>query len=609
MRKTYLIFTFLAIQIFINNNVFSQTLEADNSLIPVQEKDGYLWGYINDKGELIISFQFERAQLFKEGLAAVKSRSSGCNCGCWGYINNSGEYVIQPKFRMAKDFSENLAAVKLCTDKFNHISGKWGYINKAGDIIHGPFNFDYVFNFSNGLARVISRSEKNDVNTKTGYINTKGELQIPTQYKHAEDFSEGLASVSIDGIHEGYIDTKGNIVIPTVYESAGKFSEGLAAVSIDTFAGETFMFIDKNNNIIIDSKIILEEYKKVITLSPSFIIKCDRFTKAMEFTEGLAAVNIGGGGIGDRGENWGYINKSGSFIIEPKYISALPFSEGKAFVGFYSEKQGGYTRNVCGFIDKNDQIVIEPQFHNCFHCGFKSGPFVNGIACIEIGDKLYYIDENGDVIWTNFESKSQDVIKISKLRAADDSCGSEMNLKVVNQDIETNITTDPRDGKKYKIVKIGNQTWMVENLNYNTRSGSWCYNDSSSNCGKYGRLYNWQTANSVCPNGWHLPSDSEWSQLVNHLGFYSAGSKLLSTELSESSNEAASKSSGFSALLGGGRHSNGNFHNLGEWAIFWSSTEYSKHFAWGRNLYYGTKRMYPGHYYEENGRSVRCVRD
>ena len=73
--------------------------------------------------------------------------------------------------------------------------------------------------------------------------------------------------------------------------------------------------------------------------------------------------------------------------------------------------------------------------------------------------------------------------------------------------------TDTRDGKIYKTVKIGEQVWMAENLNYEAE-GSRCYNDSTTYCKKYGRLYNWETAMKACPNGWHLPSEKELHELV-----------------------------------------------------------------------------------------------
>jgi len=82
--------------------------------------------------------------------------------------------------------------------------------------------------------------------------------------------------------------------------------------------------------------------------------------------------------------------------------------------------------------------------------------------------------------------------------------------------------TDPRDGKVYRTVKIGNQVWMAENLNYDA-PGSKCYNNNPANAEKYGRLYDWETAKKVCPAGWHLPSNDEWKVLVDFVG----GEKLL----------------------------------------------------------------------------------
>jgi uncharacterized protein (TIGR02145 family) len=171
--------------------------------------------------------------------------------------------------------------------------------------------------------------------------------------------------------------------------------------------------------------------------------------------------------------------------------------------------------------------------------------------------------------------------------------------------------TDQRDGKTYKWVKIGEQVWMAGNLNYATGSGSWCYDDKSSNCEVYGRLYNWEAALKVCPQGWHLPYDLEWTALTNFLGGYNAGGRLKEpgTTHWRSPNKGGGNSSGLNALPGGYRDRYGQFVYMGIYGHYWSATESEAAFAWSRVLTYDSAMVTRSYGDKEGGSSVRCIKD
>ena len=180
---------------------------------------------------------------------------------------------------------------------------------------------------------------------------------------------------------------------------------------------------------------------------------------------------------------------------------------------------------------------------------------------------------------------------------------------------KTNVLVDSRDSKEYKIVKIGNQTWMAENLNFGTPNGSYCYNNDNSNCEKYGRLYNWTAAMNACPVGWHLPSDAEWTTLrlaVGGTGTYgtdgAAGTKLKATS-GWNNNGNGTDDYGFSALPGGRGRSSSNFDLAGSDGGWWSASETNTSEVWNMSMNYG--RETAGRYGNNKTyfQSVRCVRD
>ena len=145
------------------------------------------------------------------------------------------------------------------------------------------------------------------------------------------------------------------------------------------------------------------------------------------------------------------------------------------------------------------------------------------------------------------------------------------------------------EGQTYKTVVIGTQTWMAENLNY-AATGSKCGNSSeglSDNnttfCDTYGRLYNWSTATTVCPPGWHLPSCPEWNTLKNYVGPSTAGTKLKAASGWGSGN--GTDDFGFSALPGG-LGSGGSFYYVGNVGDWWSASRYSNADLTGSYSYY-----------------------
>jgi len=186
-----------------------------------------------------------------------------------------------------------------------------------------------------------------------------------------------------------------------------------------------------------------------------------------------------------------------------------------------------------------------------------------------------------------------------------------------------NTFTDSRDGKVYRMVTIGTQTWMAQNLNYDVPSNTTdvCYSNNSSNCDLYGRMYNWTTVmngassslanpsgvQGVCPAGWHVPSDAEWTVLTDAVGGSStAGTKLKSTT-GWSSGGNGTDNHGFSALPGGIGYG-GSFYDAGDYGFWWSATENAASNAWGQRMSYydNVYRDYIGKTYLY---SVRCVRD
>ena len=193
---------------------------------------------------------------------------------------------------------------------------------------------------------------------------------------------------------------------------------------------------------------------------------------------------------------------------------------------------------------------------------------------------------------------------------------------------------DLRDGKTYKTVTIGDQTWMAENLNYET-GNSYCYGDDASYCSKYGRLYTWSAAmdsvgtwttngkgcgynktcsptypvRGVCPEGWHLPDTTEWNALFTAVGGQLTAGKVLKSTSGWYSSGNGTDAYSFSALPAGNRNRHGYFYNDGYNADFWSATEDDSSGAYYMYLGYDSEGAYLHDGYKIYGFSVRCLKD
>lgn len=324
------------------------------------------YGFINEKGLLVIKPQFSEVRNFSQGLAVVKIGDK------WGFIDKTGKLIIRPDYSDAYDFSQGLAAVKL--------GDKWGYINKTGKALVKP-QFYQAYSFSQGVAEVTVDGNKWEYIDRTGrrakgYINRLTSIDL-TQFSEVGIFSEGLAAVETgDGFcgvraeqcDYGYIDKTGKMVIKPGYYRAREFSQGLAAVATYAYPSDppdalSYGF-DKWGYINKKGQLVIEPI----------------FSYANNFSEGLAAVEIGrihnnvdenGIHTGDIGGKWGYIDGTGKQVIPLQFDLANNFSEGLAAVE---------VKNKCGYINKIGAVIVKPQFSSC-------KDFSQGLAAIKTSVK------------------------------------------------------------------------------------------------------------------------------------------------------------------------------------------------------------------------------
>ncbi|MDZ7740435.1 MAG: FISUMP domain-containing protein [Bacteroidota bacterium] len=224
---------------------------------------------------------------------------------------------------------------------------------------------------------------------------------------------------------------------------------------------------------------------------------------------------------------------------------------------------------------------------------------------------------------------------VAMLEVQDDdnlSSTASANISVENAPPEgcPPILEDPRDGKEYATLEIGEQCWMAENLNIGDRingnqtpsdNGSiekYCYDDEESNCDTYGGLYMWnelmqytstEGAQGICPDGWHVPTDAEWMMLEVEIGMsYEDATSTGLRGTDEGAKLRVGGSSGFEAMLAGYRNSGGDFSSLDGYATFFTSSP-SSNLAWSRYLFNNMDQVMRNKYDKSMSYSLRCLKD
>lgn len=254
------------------------------------------------------------------------------------------------------------------------------------------------------------------------------------------------------------------------------------------------------------------------------------------------------------------------------------------------------------------------------------------LACGDSGDTTGLQDPNAsDLSSAEEESSSSEFFSDSDFEVSSSSkeqTGSEY-------DAETKILTDLRDGKTYRTVDIGSQTWMAENLNFKAPKNSYCYDKKASNCEKYGRLYTWAAAmdsagewslngkgcgygktcsavwpvRGVCPYGWHLPSYRELLTLIETAGGKSDAPARLKADSGWCCHGNGTDNYAFTALPAGDRESDGDYDDIEDNAFFWCSTE-SGNLADALFLSsFDITLTIFNTFFKDNGFSVRCLKD
>lgn len=335
------------------------------------------WGYMNQRGRLVVFPRLQWADDFYDGLARAVFE------GKTGFVKGNGEWTLPAVYLYADRFSQGRAVV----GDGEH----FGFIEKSGRLVV-PVQFDGALRFREGLAGVCKDG-------LCGFVGVSGRLEIPMRFTRVRSFHDGFAAVQwpVAGgaagggagggqdEHVGYIDRRGKVVYQAprgAVNELGDFNDGLARVR----SGEKWGYLGKSWKLRIDA----------------------RFDEARDFTNGLAAVRVG--------QKWGYINKVGDFVIEPTLDAADDFDDTLAMITIDGK---------VGYVNRTGRQGIHTQFDH-------ARPFLRNYARVAREPSFGYVTLSGSVVWDPQETVRGFVNNRSKERAVVQQYDSVTHNRVVS---------------------------------------------------------------------------------------------------------------------------------------------------------------------------------
>jgi WG containing repeat len=325
---------------------------------------------------LSLLLQFSRAQRASADDQAPKSGPAvGLHpieeAGLWGFVDNDGRVVIEPRFQYAEDFHEGRAAVRTKLES--------GYIRADGSMaVVLPESSFPIGRFSEGLARFLKDGHY-------GCVDLEGKIVIPPTYDSFNDFSEGLAVVSTDGVPRdqrlsrgpakedmerfGYVDRNGQVVLPLRYAAAHSFHDGLALIysSREGIGLIGRQFIDRTGKTVI----LPDSFP---TAPGHFVGSVTDFSNAHALLELRSRSRVPGIMI--------VIDTKGKEVARVSGNTSWPFFEGIVQININNKK---------GYFDTLGKVVLPPKFD-------KGTDFHEGLALVRLGKELQYINREGTVV-------------------------------------------------------------------------------------------------------------------------------------------------------------------------------------------------------------------